>query len=156
MGSLLDIKIRRETVEYDENQSFEVRAVSVNDLMTLVAENGPTLAMVWGRMQAEADDLNGLSGDDVRNIITTLAGEFPEIVSSLIALAADSYSEAGTIMAAQLDLTTQITAIEKIFYMTFRSEAELKKLAESLTRMAMGMSGALAQVRMPSQTGIGA
>lgn len=156
MGSLLDLHIRREPVEYDDGQSFDVRAVSVNDLMTLVAESGPTLAVIFAKVQQEAESLTRMTHDDVKTIIFTLAREFPEVVSSLIALAADAYKPEGVAMAAQLDLTTQVAAVEKIFLMTFRSEAELKKLMESLTRMAVGMSGALATARLPLQTGTGA
>lgn len=157
MGKLKSIRIRREPVELSDGQSFDVRAASTNDLMMLVAEHGSTLGILFAKLQSGRSEPGSLSTDMVRQLIFDLAREFPSIAAEVIALASDSYDEEGIAMARDLPITVQVDAIEKVFQLTFASEGEVKKFVESLTRMLVGVSGALTnKAGQPSQTGIGA
>lgn len=156
MGSLKSITIKREEVQLSDGQSFTVRAVSTNDLMILVSEHGSTLGLIFGKLTGGAVEPGSLTSDTVRQLVFDLAREFPGIAAEIIALAADDYDEDGIKLAGELPITTQADAIEKVFHLTFASEGDVKKFVESLTRMLVGVSGALTNAKLPSQTGIGA
>jgi hypothetical protein len=86
-----------------------------------------------------------------RDNILDIAKEFPELVAAIIALASDAYTPKALDIARDLPFNTQLELIEGVFNNTFTSEADVKKLIESLTKMAVGASGALVQIR---QTGL--
>lgn len=153
MGRLTSLKIKRTKVALDENQSFEVRAVSTNDLMALVSEHGATLALVFSKLSNS--ESGAVTGDSVRDLIFDVAREFPDIAAAIIALAADEYTEDGMNFARDIPFTVQVEAIEAVFGLTFASEGSLKKLLESLTKMIVGVSGTLAKAELPSQIGTG-
>jgi len=156
MGSLKSIVIKREEVKLSDGQSFSVRAVSTNDLMVLVAEHGSTLGLIFGKLTDGSQRPGSLSSDSVRMLIFELAREFPTIAAEIIALAADDYDAEGIAMARDLPITTQADAIEAIFHLTFYAEGDVKKFMESLSRMMVGVSGALTNVELPSPNGTGA
>lgn len=149
MGNLTSLKIKREKVELDEKQSFEVRAISTNDIMVIASDHGAKMALLFGKL-TDARDSGSITGDGVRDIIFDLAREFPEVAATVIAMAADEYTDDGMAFANQIPFTVQVDAIEKIFGLTFASEGAVKKLMESLTRMLMGVSGALTNTALPS------
>lgn len=155
MGSLKSIKIKREAVDLGDGQSFDVRAVSTNDLMILVAEHGSTLGLLFGKLSSGAREPGSLTTDTVKQLIFDLAREFPGIAAEVIALASDAYDPEGIKLAGDLPLPSQVDAIEKVFRLTFSSEGDVKKFVESLTRMLVGVSGALTNAELPSLTGIG-
>lgn len=143
MANLKSIKIARKPVELSDGQRFDVRAVSTNDLMILVAEHGPTLGLIFGKLTDAGQKPGSISTDTIQKLIFDLAREFPDIAAEVIALAADAYDPDGVAMARDLPLPAQVQAIELVFGMTFASEGEVKKFVESLTRMLVGVSGAL-------------
>lgn len=156
MGNLKSIRIAREPVTLSDGQSFDVRAVSTNDLMVLVAEHGSTLGILFAKLQGGSKEPGSVSTDLVRQMIFDLAREFPSIAAEIIALAADDYDSEGIAMARDLPITVQVEAIEKVFHLTFSSEGEVKKFVESLTRMLVGVSGALTNNKAQlSESGIG-
>lgn len=156
MGNLKSIRIKREVVDVTDDQSFDVRAVSTNDLMVLVSEHGPTLGLIFGKLTGGAQKPGSLTTDTVQHLVFDMAREFPGIAAEIIALAADAYDSEGIKMAGDLPITVQVTAIEKVFHLTFASEGDIKKFVESLTRMLVGVSGALTNKSvLPSGTGIG-
>ncbi len=154
--SLHHIKIRRETVEMDDGQKFEVRGITANDLMSLVGTQGAVLAMIYARAVESRQGGRPLTDDDVKGLLMKLAKDFPDMVASVVAYASDSADEEGMAIARSLTFATQIAALEAIFRLTFASEAAVKKLVESLSNMAVAISGALTEVELDSQTGIGA
>lgn len=154
MGNLTSLRIKREKVELDDSQSFKVRAISTNDIMTLAADHGASMAILFGKL-TEAKETGELSGESVRDIIFDLAREFPDVAAAVISMAADEPTEEGLAFARDIPFTVQVDAIEKIFGLTFASEGAVKKLMESLTRMLMGVSGALTKTALPSENGIG-
>lgn len=140
---LSHITIPRKTVDMDDGQKFEVRAISTNDLIGLVATHGPGLAMIFGKIKS-GELGQDLTADAVRDGIFELAQGFPDIAATIIAIAADGYTDEEMEVARRLPLPAQADAIEKIFGLTFSSEATVKKLLESLTRMMLGVSETLA------------
>tara|TARA_Y100000593_G_scaffold83521_2_gene157509 strand:- start:13687 stop:14169 length:483 start_codon:yes stop_codon:yes gene_type:complete len=155
MGQLSSLKIHRETVDYGDQQ-FTVRAITTSDLLTVVAERGAELSMTFAKVYEEAQKRDGpVTSATIRKLIMDAAGEFPDIAACIIASAADDYTPEGILNAKQLPFPVQTDAIEKIFHATFRSEAEVKKLMESLTRMVVATSGALVGMDLNLPTGIG-
>lgn len=154
MGNLKSIVIQREPVMLQDGQSFDVRAVSTNDLMSLVGEHGAGLTMVFAKLQAEKGE-GGFDGDTIRETIFKVAREFPDIAAALIALASDAYDKEGRQLAKELPFPTQVEALETIFGLTFRSEGAVKKLMETLTGAMTALAGALAETSsLPNGIGV--
>jgi hypothetical protein len=148
---LRNITIHQTTVPY-RDQEIAVRGISSTDLMVAAQDYGPEIAMTFAKIQS-----GGLTGD-VRDIIKNLAREVPDVAGAVIALATDDYAPETVETATKLPFPTQVALIEAIFHETFYSEAEVKKLIESLTRMIAAVSGAMTQLELPSDliSGIGA
>lgn len=148
---LRDVTIHRTTVMYRDTE-IAVRGISGGDLMAAAQDYGKEIAMVFGKIQS------GTLEGDTNKIIAEVARELPEVVGAAIALAADDYTPEMVEVAAKLPFNTQVELVEAIFHETFYSEAEVKKLIESLTRMIAAVSGAMTQVTVPSDliNGIGA
>lgn len=154
MGNLKSIIIPREEIKLDDGQSFDVRAISTNDLMTLVGEHGMGLTEMFTRLQ-EKRGTGEFHADMIRDTILRVAREFPDVASGLIALASDAYDREGMALARELPFTVQVDALEKIFGLTFRSEGAVKKLMETLTKALTGVAGAMTEVSgFPSGTGV--
>lgn len=147
---LRDIKIPRTTVKY-AGTDLQLRGISFSDVMEVANTYGPQAAMVFGKLQSG----QSLESADVRAIIGSLAKEVPEMVAALIALATDEYTEDTVAIAMKIPFNVQIECLEAIFHRTFESEADVKKLVESLTRMAIGTSGVLKETQFPLPNGIG-
>jgi len=140
---LRDITIHRTTVMYRE-QEISVRGISTSDLMVAAQDYGPEIAMIFGKLQS------GEVEGDTKKIIMDFVRELPEVVGAAIALASDDYTRETVKIASSLPFNVQVEAVEAIFHETFYSEAEVKKLIESLTRMIAAVSGAMTQVTLPS------
>lgn len=147
---LRDIKIPHSVVEYNGTK-IELRGMSFSDLMEIVNTYGPEAAMAFGKIQ----ESGSLAASDVRSVIGSLAKEFPDMVAMAIALASGEYDEDTFAIAKKLPFNVQLECIEAIFHRTFESEADVKKLVESLTRMLTGVSGVLAETELTSLSGIG-
>lgn len=154
--SLHHIVIRREKIEMPDGQVFEVRGITANDLMSLVGQQGAVLAMIYARAVESRSGGRPLMEDDVKGLLVKLATDFPDVVAAIIAHASDSPDAKGMEIARNLPFTTQIEALLAVFSITFASEAEVKKLVESLSTILTAISGALAEVDPASVTGIGA
>lgn len=148
---LRDIQIPKRSVTYLGNK-IEVRGITVADLMAATQDYGPQIALAFGK--ATSGDL---SDADIKTHILSLSREVPEVVAATIALAADEYEPEMVDTAMKLPFGVQVELIEAIFDLTFTSEAEIKKLVESLSKLIAAASGALTTAMEPSnsQTGIG-
>ena len=147
---LRNITIPERTIPVHEGE-ITVRGIALTDLMVLVDTYGPQLALAFQKVQTGGS----LSAKDTRLLLTSLAGEFPDMIAAGIALAADSYDKETMALVKRFPFQVQIEIIEAIFALTFTSEAEVKKLLGSLTRMMAEVSGALKTVQLPLPTGIG-
>ena len=149
---LRDIVIQTTTIPVGETTSFEVRGISMNDLMVAASDYGPQLGVVFGKLQS-----GEIETDDDRSTIMRLSREFPDLLAAIICLAADDYAPEMVAKMRRAPVTVTVDAVEAIFKLTFASEADIKKLMESLTRMIVAGSGALKAASGPtSGTGIGA
>ena len=146
-----DIVILTDTVKVDEKVSFEVRGLSLNDLMLVAFDYGPQISTVFAKMQAGDFDTA-----DLRGAVLDASREFPDLLAALICMAADDYEPEIVQRIKKVQAHVTADAIEKVFTLTFRSEADVKKLVESLTRMFVAGTATLSQVTSPaSGTGIG-
>ena len=143
---LLDVVILRTKVEYGDTE-IVVRGISANDLMTAATDFAPQMALAF----AQVSNSGSMASGDIKAKVLDIAKEFPELVAAIIALASDAYTPKALDIARDLPFNTQLELIEGVFNNTFTSEADVKKLIESLTKMAVGASGALVQIR---QTGL--
>lgn len=141
---------------------FAVRAITFAEIAKLATHYAPAAAMVFGDIVKRAQDRKGkasanVTTDEVKEIIRAVIPAAPDIVGAVIAMAADEFDDDGVDIANKLPINIQVEALENIFSMTFTSDAELKKLLESITRMLGGVTASVRQMRLPlSELGIGA
>lgn len=129
----------------DDGQKFDVRAITTNDLMTMVSDHGAALGSAFAQLQLQQQQGGELDGDVIRDAIFGLARDFPDMAAAVIALASDSYREGGMEIARDLPFTDQVQALEKIFGMTFRSEGAVKKLLETVVAAITSVASGLTQ-----------
>ena len=154
---LRNIVIARQRIDLGDGQAFEVRGISLFDIMSVLNDYGPQMALLFGKVMAQKAEKNGLDNASVRKAIADVSGEFPDVLAAAIALASDDYTPETVQIAKQLPMMHQISAIEAIFALTFKSEGDVKKLIESLTEMMVAATGTLkAAMLSPLPTGIGA
>lgn len=153
---LRNIVIARHRIDLGDGQSFEVRGISLFDIMSVLNDYGPQMALMFGKIMAQKAENGGLDNATVRKVIADVSGEFPDVLAAAIALASDDYTPATVEIAKQLPMMHQIAAIEAIFSLTFKSEGDIKKLIESLTEMMVAATGTLkAAMLSPLPNGIG-
>lgn len=152
---LTHIKVRRETIKVDNEQSFDVRGLSASDILYLVEAHGPALALAYGKMMSGRAKEGNFTNDMVRDAILSVAKDAPELLAALIAAAADDYNKEGMVTASMLPFDVQLSALVAVFTLSMSSEAQLKKLLESLTDGLAKVSGALTNVTIPSLASIG-
>ena len=148
---LRDIVIQTKTITVD-SATFEVRGLSMHDLMIVAADYGPQLSLVFTQLKS-----GEIERDDLRSAVVEVAKEFPELLAGIICLAADDYEPELVAKMSRVRMSVTAEAVEEIFKLTFKGEAEIKKLMESLTRMIAAGSGTLSTaLGQTSETGIGA
>jgi hypothetical protein len=155
---LRNIIIRRLPVTVDAEQEFEVRGLNAADLMGLVTDHGPTLATMFGKVMQASSKQERLDDDMTRTILTSLAGEAPEVLAAIIAFAADEYSADGIDSARKLTFLVQMDALMKVFKLTFTTDGALEKFSPLLTQMILRAAEAVRTqpMEMPLGDGIGA
>jgi len=134
---LRDIQIPTESISVGDT-TIEVRGVGVADLALLLRDYGPSVAAAFTHIQNSAEK----SPDaDVNQLAMGAFREFPDLAAGLIAVAADDYSPETVTTARKLTLPVQVQLLEAIFMLSFRSEGDVEKLVETLTRVANSLSG---------------
>lgn len=147
---LRDIVIRTKTITAGE-ATFEVRGLSMSDVMIAALDYGPQLSMVFSKLKS-----GEVEAVDIRSTVLELSKEFPDVMAAIICMAADDYDPVMVAKLRRVPITVTVEACEAIFELTFTSEAEVKKLLESLTRIIATGSGTLATlVGQTSETGTG-
>lgn len=152
---LRNISIARKSIRVDDKQSFDVRGLSLTDVMAAMADYGPQMALAFSKI-SEKGQGSKFDSATIKARIRDLAGEFPDLLAAVIALGADDYAPETVKTTKTLPLLVQIQAIEAIFGLTFQSEGDVGKFMESLTRGLVAATGALNQIRETSLDGIGA
>ena len=154
---LRNIVIARRRIDLGDNQAFEVRGISLFDIMSVLNDYGPQMALMFGKVMAQKAEQGGLDNAAVRKAISDVSGEFPDVLAAAIALASDDYTPETIEIAKQLPMMSQIATVEAIFALTFKSEGDVKKLIESLTEMMVAATGTLKTAMLsPLPNGIGA
>ena len=153
---LRKIVIARKSIRVDDNQSFQVRGLSLTDIMAAMADYGPQMTLAFAKIMGGNEAKGPITQNAIRDQIKGLAGEFPDLLAALIALAADDYDPGMVEQAKALPMLAQMDAIEAVFQLTFQSEGDVGKLMEALTRGLVKATGALSQVGEISLDGIGA
>lgn len=133
---LRDVIIPTESVSVGTT-AIEVRGISVEDLAVLLQDYGPKVAAVFAHIQNKAATTPEA---DVKQLAMGAFREFPDLAAGLIAMASDDYTPETVKIASRLTLPTQIELLEKIFLVTFRSEGDVEKFVETLTRVANSLS----------------
>ena len=136
---LRNLVINTDTVPYGTDQEITLRGVSPSDLTFLMNDYGPQMAILYSRLQSGDEFANA----EVSEVLGTLASEVPDLVASVIAAATGDIDPETVKVARTLDLMTQVECLQKIFALTFKNEAELKKLEAFLTNLVMRAATAL-------------
>ena len=152
--------IRRPRAHYDieageKTHRVELRGLTAGDLMMLVTHYGPNMAHAFQTLMPKAR-AKTLTEDDVKTALLAALADAPDMVGSLIALGNDDYTPEGREAASEMPLEDQLGMLNVIIQETFRSEASVKKLMESLRETYLMISGTLVGMKFPSQNGIGA
>jgi len=121
-------------------EAISVRGISASDLFAVAQDYGPSIAILFGKFSSGEIDQN------IKKHMAMVMSEAPDLVGAIIALATDDYHPDSIKVAKQLPGNVQIELVEAIFNETFYSEAEVKKLTESLTRMITAASGVLKEM----------
>lgn len=152
MGQLSSLKLPTKEVQTPSG-ILTVRGLGTADIVLAIGDYGPQMALLFAKVQ---DKGTKVQNTDVKAMIMSLGQELPQLMAAIIALGCDDYSPATIKVAAKLSFPIQCELIEAIFHLTFHSEADVKKLVESLARMILGVSGALTGMKATaSELGIG-
>lgn len=138
---LKDYVVPTTTITLAPGNTMPVRGLSFADLSALMNVHGPALILIYGRVYAEITE-GTLNAKSVGQLVQTSFAEVPELVADIIAMAADEPDLAAT--ARKLPPGLILEAMMAIIGHTFVSEAELKKLVETVTTM-LEKAGGLAE-----------
>lgn len=120
--------------------SLTLRGLSITDLMHLLRESANEMSVAFDDIQGHLQAMKGKSlGDqDTIAIIRKVAEQAPTLIGRVIALSSDEPDLYQT--AARLTFADQIKILTEIFYLTFTSEEEVKKLVEIVVRAVTGVN----------------
>ena len=128
---LSDYQISRKTIE-GPGGSFSVRGLSGTDLIELSHGFGVELSEAFQEIISAKDRNETVTVDGIQQVITKLLPRFPRLAAQIICVAADDRTPKALETAGNLDIVTQLEAILGVFEETFKSEAQLKKLVETI------------------------
>lgn len=136
MGSLSDLRLPTAEVNVSDGQTITVRGLSVADISEIIREHAMVLN---GLYQTHIVEKAEMPAADV--LARALMTEAPEVVARIIAHANDE-PESWEIVS-KLPGITQINALVEVAVLTFHSEAEVKKLLETLIQGSTVLSSLL-------------
>lgn len=126
MGSLSELQLPTDEVKVPGSETtISVRGLSLTDCSQLLKRHGEQLEIVYQSNIVGQDDI-----PPAADIAKSLMQSAPDAVAEIIALANDSPEEAKTVR--KLPAPVQVEALSKIAVLTFHSEAEVKKLIETV------------------------
>jgi hypothetical protein len=121
--------------------------------MSLMQSHAPIAMILWRKLQEDDAELRS---QDVKNVFSEVAIQFPDLVAAVIALAADDNTVDGRTIAKQLPADVQAVALEAIFRLSFHSESTLEKLAQLAAKAIQGATRVMEIAQLPSTNGSGA
>ncbi len=118
--------------------SITLRGLSANDIAVLMNEHLPEILLAVGTVREKA--ASGMSADEMKLVIETLLSVAPDLVAHIIARASfrDPDPAGARIVAREAPAIFQINALIAVFELTMHSEAEVKKLIETVTNLLLG------------------
>lgn len=149
---LHDYQLPTERVDIDAKNHFTVRGVSFEDITKLVNKHGPVCVLIYTKF-TESKGKHGLRPETIGQLISLAMGQFPDAVAEMIAIAAEEPETVSTVQ--RLPLGIQLDAIEKIVRLTFTGEADVKKLVETVTRMAGAVAANIDALNAPTTSDSG-
>lgn len=141
--ALKDVAIPRRTVDLSVSGDVQLRGLTLTDIMSVYRHHGGQLGIVFTTLM---DKNQTLSDSTLQAAIRELAMSAPEALAEIICLAADEPDMHDT--AVRLPLLDQASILEAIFELTLTSEADLKKLVETVLRALNGFNRTAAQVEL--------
>ena len=146
--SIADYEFPSKPIAIDPTHSFRVRGLSLHDLTRLMHSHGPALGMIYNRaaslMKTVKDPNTGTTdtimptGEEIGELLMTLAQEFPDLIADAIAYAADEPAMAAKVKKFRLPV--QIEALYEIVGLTIVGEHEIKKVLEIVTKAAENLT----------------
>lgn len=144
------LRIPEETIETPDGK-LTVRGVSLPDVVALVRNHGPVFSSLFSKVMA--GDNVSLSLAEIGAVGQELLTNAPEAAAEIIVLACDDVVDKESMnIARRLPFPIQLEALEKIGRLTFSTEGALKKVVETVIRVAEGTSGKLAELNAPHST----
>lgn len=133
---LRDIIVTRVEIEVSPGETFEVRGISLSDIVTLSQTHMSTLSELFSNFMIRKGN-EPVTNEMVSTFLVDCVADVPEIVSEIIALASDDHSPEAIDVIKTLRTPVLINAMMQIAALSITSEAELKKLVETLTKAIM-------------------
>lgn len=143
MGSLKDVVIRREKIETVGGE-FTVGPLSVAHILALFFSHRSQVEHLFDTFKAGASE---------QDIFLELVVTLPELVAEIIARGAGEADDLAIAKARQLDIGTQLLALEKIGMLTVESVGGLGNLAILIERLSGNVSKAMALRGSPLPNG---
>lgn len=119
---IADFLPRKETILFPGG-SFEVRAVTIQDIAALVDIHQDAIDEIYIRIQSRADE--EFTPEIAQWLMMNTIQQSPILAAHLIALAADEPREMMNVM--KMPLTIQVEALQRIGELTFTDIASAKK-----------------------------
>lgn len=123
---LLDLKIPRSQVK-TPGGDFAVRGLSLEDLVHLHRTHTSEFGGVFDQFRDWASTEDG-ELPPLDQFVAKLLYQAPVLAARVIAIAADEDTDAGLEVARRLPPLVQAEALQEIGRLTFRSEADVKKM----------------------------
>lgn len=141
--------------------SFPVRGLSGEDIIRLMGSLGDEMAAAFQEVIALKARAEEVTAEGVQNVVVDvmkkLLPKFPTLAAQIICVASDDETPEALTIARKLDAFTQLEALLGIFEETFKSEAQLKKLVETIlqtmSRLTQTLNGMNVSI---SEAGFGA
>lgn len=143
---LKDLQFPKATIkvpggEADQEVSFTVRGLSLQDATIIFASYKPIIIELFNRFEKEGDAA-------LEQMIEEVIVESPGLIATIIACAADEMTDQDAIAnALRLPLPVQMEALYKIGEMTFAVEGSLKKMVEMAMRAIQAASQEMASLK---------
>jgi hypothetical protein len=143
---LSTLRLQKAKIELPNDQSFDVRGLTLNDVQSLATDYGPALAGLYQKIiVGTVQDLGAM---EMALIGRTLLESAPDLASAIIAHGAGEPDSIDVVR--EIPFPAQLEALERIFDQTFRSEADLKKVVEIVTRALEATTSTLAFLQSPA------
>jgi hypothetical protein len=144
MGSLKDVVIRRESIDTGGGE-FTVGPLSVAHILALFFSHRSQVENLFDSFKTGAST--------EQDIFLELVVTLPELVAEIIARGAGEADDLAIAKARQLDIGTQLIALEKIGLLTVESVGGLGNLASLIERLSGNVSKAMALRGSPLPNG---